>query len=177
MDIKVGDKVLIDGYKKGVITKIARVNCQVTNSFTGKVHSVPISRVEKVRSHLLNSALEIKGINSEWRKEVVEFIQLLNDLSMNTSRNGGYDRLDEWSSPVNDFIHKKLNKYKFVSGDPEANKKLPDASFWWALYPLPTSIIHSVHLETKFANHHASAFERNEALICELKELLNRRED
>ncbi len=63
-----------------------------------------------------------------------------------------------------------LNKYGFVNGGPNQN---PEARFWWStVYNTMSHITYSKYLETKTARHHASAFERNEALVKELKDIM-----
>jgi len=100
--------------------------------------------------------------------EINEFINLCISLRYITSKQTHYEKLNEWSDKVYDFIHKKLKKYGFKNGEKEQND---NAIFWWYLYSLPNRTIYSKHLKTKVENHHSSAFERNEALILMLEDI------
>lgn len=89
------------------------------------------------------------------------------------SKKTHYEQLEEWSKPAYGFIHDMLHKYGFVNGNPEANAKNPEASFWWAVYGLISNIIYSPNLKSEVAYHHSSAFERNRALLAELNIIID----
>jgi hypothetical protein len=89
------------------------------------------------------------------------------------SKKTHYEDLDKWSSVIYGLIHDKLEKYGFENGNVEKNFKNADVSFWWNIYGLVGNIIYSPNLKTKVQYHHASAFERNRALLAEINEILD----
>lgn len=102
-----------------------------------------------------------------------EFVDFLNALSNTASKKTHYHELNVWSNSAFNYVHNRLKKYGFVNGDPEANAKNPDATFWWKIYSIVSNVIYSPHLKSEVAYHHSSAFERNEALILEIKDVLS----
>lgn len=103
------------------------------------------------------------------------FQELLETLTKTASKKTHYDNLDKWSEQVFKYIHKMLKKYRFKNGGLE---QPVDARFWWNVYDIASSCVYSPNLETQVATHHASAFERNESLkkdIKQLQELLQNR--
>jgi hypothetical protein len=104
--------------------------------------------------------------------ELKEFLVLAIELRNTASKHTHYKDLDSWSNKVYDFIHKKLKRHGFVNGEPELNRKNLNASVWRAIYGGFGSIVYSPHLKTEVSLHHSSAFERNEALVLELDDLV-----
>lgn len=116
--------------------------------------------------------LEVEGVDIECKKDLFPFLDVIESQTDVASKSTHYHNLDEWNDVIYDYIRSMLKKYKFKNGDVEANAKNPQASFWWAIYGLKGSIIYSPSLKTEVATHHASAFERNEALKAEVNCLI-----
>ena len=114
-----------------------------------------------------------ENVSEKCKQDLLVYLQHINDLSKTASKYTHYDKLNEWSESAYGFIHKMLKKYKFVNGNPEANAKLPDASFWWNIYGVISNIHYSPNLQTKVAAHHSSAWERNEALRLDIEYIIN----
>lgn len=108
-------------------------------------------------------------ISKEMKDDFKGLISLLEELRGVASKQTHYHNLDEWSTLVYDYIYNMLKKYNFKNGDMETNNKNPKALFWWEVYYVFSSIIYSPNLKSKVANHHSSAYERNEAFIKELQ--------
>lgn len=123
--------------------------------------------------HRVREAVKIDGVSDECASDVKQFKELLDELSETTSKETHYHNLDKWSDQAYGHVHDMLKKYGFKNGDVEANKKNPDASFWWSIYGIVSFCIYSPNLETQVANHHSSAWERNEALRKDIQDLLN----
>lgn len=112
--------------------------------------------------------VEIECVSREAKDDLQGFYLLIKAQQSTASKNTHYDKLDDWSKPLYQYIHDMLRKYGFVNGDPEANKKLPDALFWWGVYKCMNSVIYSTNLKTQVSSHHSSAWERNEVLMIEV---------
>jgi len=108
------------------------------------------------------------GISQTCKDDFVLFYANLVFSREKHSKETHYNGLDEWRRFVYEMIHHALHKHGFVNGNPEANAKNKDATFWNEVYGIAGSIIYSPYLVTDVANHHSSAYERNKALICEL---------
>ena len=105
--------------------------------------------------------------------ELTEFMELLRGLSETASKQTHYHKLDEWSDAVYGFVHEKLDKHGFINGGAAMGKEQPrDAEFWWKVYAIVGSIIYSPNLESKTEYHHSSAWERNEALMADISDLI-----
>jgi len=103
--------------------------------------------------------------------ELVEFLEFLNNL--NPSKKTHYQDLDIWSDEVYNFIRAKLEKHGFIQAAPlKGVEQPPKAKLWWLVYGLVGAVIHSPNLKTEVAHHHSSAFEQNEALKTDLKEII-----
>jgi hypothetical protein len=100
------------------------------------------------------------------------FKKALEALRSIASKKTHYQDLEQWNHDVYEFLHAMLHKHGFVSGDPEANALKPDAIFWWKIYSVVSNVIYSPHMVTEVAVHHSSAFDRNEALIKEVEDIL-----
>jgi hypothetical protein len=122
-------------------------------------------------SYAVRMISDVRGVSDKARRHLLKFIKLAESKQDSASKRTHYDRLNEWSDEIYDFIHEALKKFGFVNGDPVKNSENPDASFWWGIYGMMSSLIYSRYLETKTANHHSSAYERNRALIMELYDL------
>lgn len=116
--------------------------------------------------------VEIEKVSQQAKDDLKGFYSLIIEQKSLASKNTHYDKLNEWSDPLYAYIHKMLQKYRFVNGNPEANKKLPDALFWWGIYLCMSNVIYSLNLNTQVARHHASAWERNEVLVIEVLQLM-----
>lgn len=101
------------------------------------------------------------------------FVVFLESFRLTASKETHYKKLEHWTGPVYNYAHNMLKKYGFVNGDPEANNKNPDARFWWSVYNIVSNVIYSPHLKSEVANHHSSAYDRNEALILEIQDVLS----
>lgn len=118
-----------------------------------------------------NAKLVTVNLNEYHLKKLRDFYTLVVNLRMYASTKTHYDRLDEWSKPIYDFIHTMLDISEFANGHPEKNTS-SECIFWFTIYKLMSSIIYSPNLKTEVANHHSSAYERNEALIKELEYIM-----
>ncbi len=112
------------------------------------------------------------GLLTEVR-ELVEFCT-----SQSPTKRTHYHRLDEWSKPIYSVIVTRLEQHGFINGGKDESQN-PAALFWWSIYGLVSSITSSPNLFTCVSRHHASAYERNEALkaelinVCELANVTN----
>lgn len=105
--------------------------------------------------------------------ELNTFLAFIGALRESASKGTHYHKLDEWSKPVYQQIHQFLHKHGFINGGAARNLSQPPlADMWWSVYSMMSSIIHSPYLKTEVADHHASAYERNEALIEEITALI-----
>ena len=129
--------------------------------------------MSKKISHRVEDAVKIEAVSDECKSDVNPFKELLDELSETASKKTHYENLDEWSDKVHEYVYDMLKKYGFKSGDVEANSKNPEASFWWSIYGIVGACIHSPNLKTEVANHHASAWERNEALRKDIQDLIS----
>ncbi len=134
-----------------------------------------MSKDKKIISHLTKESIAYfeKVENKEVKEDLKLYYNLLQSLSSTASKKTHYDKLNEWSDKAYGFIHDMLKKYGFKNGQPEVNKLNNDASFWWAIYGVLSSICYSPYLETEVAIHHSSAWERNKAMIAEMKSLID----
>lgn len=123
------------------------------------------------------SVLEASNLLSEASIDAVTdlqtFVAFLEALRSTASKQTHYERLEHWNGPVFNYVHNMLKKYGFVSGDPEANSKNPDARFWASVYNIVSNVIYSPHLKSEVVYHHSSAYDRNEALILEIQDVLS----
>ena len=106
--------------------------------------------------------------------DIKEYLSLIKELSNTASKKTHYDNLNVWSDAAYPFIHDRLKKYGFANGQPEVNKKNPNASLWWMIYQLLSNITYSPNLRTEVSSHHSSAFERNEAMRMDLEKLIEK---
>lgn len=132
---------------------------------------------KKVKEHRYSySVQETRKLIGAASKEAVAdlhtYKSLLENLRATASKKTHYQDLESWNHDVYEYVHNMLKKYGFVSGNPEANALIPDASFWWKIYSVVSSVIYSPHLKSEVSAHHSSAFERNEALIGEINDIL-----
>lgn len=131
---------------------------------------------KEIVSHLTKDALDwfARLENDDVKKDLKAYYELLQSLSSTASKGTHYDKLNEWSDEAYGYIHTMLKKYGFKNGEPEENKKNVNASFWWAIYGALSSIHYSPYLKTQVALHHSSAWERNEAMIAEMKVIVDK---
>lgn len=150
-------------------TRFCTVPCRAQRNQRKAVKKVPIfPRTQDCINALKTVSDECKSDLHAYHHKVIEW--------QNTaSKRTHYDQLEDWSNPAYGFIHDMLHKYGFVNGDPEANAKNANASFWWNVYGLLGSIIYSPYLKSEVAYHHSSAFERNRALLAELNIILDQK--
>jgi len=105
--------------------------------------------------------------------DLTTYLELLESLRDTASKQTHYDKLDEWSDVVYGFVHDKLNEYGFINGGTAMGKKQPrDAEFWWKIYAVVSGVIYSPNLISRTAHHHSSAWERNEALIADITDII-----
>lgn len=123
-------------------------------------------RAEKAIKILSNASMDAVS-------NIHKFKTFLECLRNTASKKTHYDNITDYLNPVYEYVHNELANFGFVTGEPEINKKNPDASLWWAIFGIVNSITFSPHLKTNVASHHASAYERNEALILELEVIIN----
>jgi hypothetical protein len=124
-------------------------------------------------SRVLDTINVLPRASAEAITDLKAYADYVEGLRTIASEKTHYHDLNVWSDKAYEFIHAMLKKYGFVNGDPEANALLPDATLWWMVYGLISNVIYSPHLKTQVAYHHASAYERNEALILELKDVIS----
>ena len=124
-------------------------------------------------SYLTDEALSVLNVPKVVFTQLEVFYNLLKESSLKASKNTHYDRLNEWSDPIYEFIRKEMYTSGFINGNVEKTKEKPAAEFWWIIYQLISGIHYSPFLKTTVSNHHASAFERNEALLNEIEYVLN----
>lgn len=113
------------------------------------------------------------GVSELAVNKLEEFLQLVKEAGLTASKNYFYDRIDEWSDPLYDFISKTLKNFGFKNGNREYNDQFPDIVFWWEIYGIISSTIYSPNLQTQTQNHHSSAYERNCVLEIELQYVLD----
>jgi hypothetical protein len=121
-------------------------------------------------SHIVKGKPIVKEASEAAKIAIVDMIRFCEGLRETSSKRTHYDRLNEWSDEVYGYIREKLAKFGHVSGS-LVNVASPNLSLWFEIYGLMSSVSYSPYLETQVARHHSSAYERNEALIMELKEL------
>jgi hypothetical protein len=108
---------------------------------------------------------------SVFATELRELLAFCNQLS--PSERTHYQGLDEWSDPVYEFAHKKLEAHKFINGGAAMGiTQPPMADLWWSTYAMISGIINSPYLKSEVAAHHSSAHSRNEALKKELEAII-----
>lgn len=129
--------------------------------------------MEKLSHRTKKLVSSLENVPKKCLEDLVSFKEILVYLRETASKHTHYHKLDEWSNVVYKFIHDKLDENGFKNGDPEANDKNPGARFWWHIYGIMGGIHYSRHLNTQVANHHSSAFERNEAFIAEVDDVLS----
>lgn len=125
-------------------------------------------------NHRIDEILEVKGASSEALNDIKDYLEIITSLSDTASKKTHYDNLNEWSTKAYDFIHLSLKKYGFANGQPEVNKKNPNALLWWNIYGMLSSITYSPNIRTEVSLHHSSAFERNEAMRMDLELLIKK---
>ena len=112
--------------------------------------------------------LDSNGVSDEAISDLQLFYDHLDSLSKTASKQTHYDRLDEWSGNVYKFVEKMLKKYGFINGSQLQNI---NAKFWWNVYSIVSHCVYSPNLETKVSTNHSSAFERNESIKKDIKQL------
>lgn len=115
--------------------------------------------------------------NGKVPEKVIEdfkkFCDFVSEQSKTASKYTHYDKLAEWSGTVFGYVDKMLKKYKFVNGGAAMGiPQNPEANFWWLIYSVVSNVIYSPHLKSEVVSHHSSAYERNEALIMELSDIV-----
>lgn len=114
-----------------------------------------------------------EGDKSIFKTELKSFQELLNNLRSTASKKTHYQQLDEWTDIVYGRIRDYLNQHGFINAGAALGLNQPPlADMWWAIYSVKSSIIYSHFLQTEVSDHHSSAYERNEALIKEVDEIL-----
>jgi hypothetical protein len=112
-----------------------------------------------------------KNIQRVWRN-LLQFEKTVTNSP--ASERTHYYRLDDYNKPVNNHIHKCLNEFGFVNGNPDANSKNhPVQIFWWLYHETNNTIYRQPCLSADVANHHASAADRKKALLMSIELLKN----
>ena len=123
-------------------------------------------------SYRLKKALETP-VGEQAFDDLKKYLEYLIGLRETACKETHYTRLDEWNVKAYGFIHKMLDKYGFINGGAAMSLEQPrDAEFWWGIYSVVSGVCYSRNLKTSVANHHASAWERNEALIADIEQLI-----
>lgn len=127
-------------------------------------------------SYSVRKVLETIKPSDACLQDLVVFKEIVDSLASSASKETHYHNLNQWSDQVYEFIHKMLDKYGFINGNVAANEKNVDASFWWKIYSVVGSLIYSPNLKplVLVANHHSSAYDRNEALRKDLAIIIRR---
>lgn len=127
---------------------------------------------EKQFSFIVDEALKA-NVSQKAFDDLLKYLEFLESLRETASKGTHYDRLDEWNDKAHGFIHDMLDKYGFINGGAAIGLTQPiDANFWWMIYRVINSICYSNHLKTQVASHHSSAWERNEALIGDIHDII-----
>ncbi len=105
--------------------------------------------------------------------DLSDFLENLQVLDVTASKRTHYHQLNEWSDAVYKYVRNKLDKYEFVNASQNQNN---DAAFWFLIYQVISSVIYSVHLKSEAAHHHASAWERNQALMADIEDIITYKE-
>ena len=121
---------------------------------------------EVKNSYSVNECLAHDQPSKECLDDLVSFKSFLDSMTDKASKETHYEKLNDWSDPIFQYVHSMLKKYGFKNGDPEANSKNVNASFWWKIYSVVSNVIYSTNLKPEIlvALHHSSAYDRNEAL-------------
>lgn len=123
-------------------------------------------------SYKVEKALQVE-VGQQAFDDLLKYLELLESLRETACKETHYARLNEWSDKAYRFIHDMLKKYEFINGGAAMGLQQPrDAEFWWVMYALTTDVCYSRHLKTDVSNHHASAWERNEALIADIRDII-----
>ena len=126
-------------------------------------------------SQALQDCINCKNVSREAYVDVDQFLSFLEAQRDTASKITHYDRRSFWSDHVFGFVRNCLTKYGFVNaGAAMGIKQNPNADFWWKIYGLISNVCYSANLRSKVANHHSSAWERNEALITDVKILISK---
>jgi hypothetical protein len=130
------------------------------------------NKVDNYSYRVMEIRKMIAAVSIDALTDLQDFKLLVEKLRITASKKTHYQDLDKWSNEVHEYVGNMLKKYGFVNGNPEANALIPDVSFWWNIYCLLSNVIYSPHLVSEVSSHHSSAFERNEALIKEIDDIL-----
>lgn len=71
----------------------------------------------------LNKHMSI-NVSQDCIDDIKEILELLDNLSL--SKKTRYHKLDDFTSPLNDLLRKKLESHGFINGDKKANDKKPN---------------------------------------------------
>jgi hypothetical protein len=112
-----------------------------------------------------------KKMQRVW-KNLLQFEQTV--ISSPASEKTHYYELDEFNKPIQNHIHKLLNKFGFVNGNPEANKNNHAIQIlWWLYQETNNAVYRQPCLSADVANHHASAADRKKAILMSIDLLKN----
>jgi hypothetical protein len=91
--------------------------------------------------------------------------------NINLSKQGRYEQLDAWLTPIYLFTTERM----YLEGFVNANKAQtpPIAKLWFLIKNAIASIVNSPFVDEEVDKHHTSAFGRNQALIAELNLFLS----
>jgi len=135
----------------------------------------PVKVKEPNISAALQDCINCTGVSPEAYEDLLVFMTVLEAQQLVASKETHYVKLHAWSNAVNGFAHKTLMKHKFVNAGAIMGIEQPaDANFWWHVYCLIANVCYSPNLHSKVADYHSSAYERNEALIEDLRILIER---
>jgi hypothetical protein len=123
-------------------------------------------------SYRVEEALQAE-VGQQAFDDLLKYLELLESLRETACKETHYEKLDEWNGKAYGFVHDMLKKHRFINGGAAMGLEQPrDANFWWMIYSVVSNVCYSRHLKTEVANHHASAWERNEALIADIRDII-----
>jgi hypothetical protein len=96
------------------------------------------------------------------------FAQWIHESLTSASPITHYHKLNIWLDEYWGKTYKNLHKYGFVNGVGCSCENY-DCKLWWEISGFDP--IHSPHLKTNVARHHASALERANAVLIEIEQL------
>ena len=127
---------------------------------------------EKKFSHTVEKCFKLETSRESF-DDLTIFLEKLQELDKTASKGTHYHNLNDWTRPNYDFLHNQLEKYGFIEAAPLKGLTQPmDAKFWCTVYDVMGSVIYSVHLKSKAAYHHSSAWERNQALMADIQDII-----
>jgi len=116
----------------------------------------------------LKANVTVPGFN-----DLSVFLAELLELDKTASKQTHYEKLDDWLVPVYKLVRQRLKNFGFINGGAAHGIKQPtDADFWFLVYGVVNNVCYSPNLETQVSHHHSSAWERSQALIKDIQDII-----